>query len=166
MDWGSSPITRRSTGTIRFFSPLSISSPLSDSCVGLLSDLTYTWSIRESISRPERRLTHGVCLALSGLNQRRWQLFKANRRGFWSLWIFLGPLRHQRLCADCIANDRPMIASYKGEILFPIFTEYPEEKFGGFLAAPIFAIPSSRTRSRPMAGWSGRHPLFLQHRQQ
>jgi len=28
-------------------------------------------------------------LALSPINKRRWQNFKANRRGFWSLWIFL-----------------------------------------------------------------------------
>ena len=26
---------------------------------------------------------------LSPLNQRRWASFKANRRGYWSLWFFL-----------------------------------------------------------------------------
>ncbi len=26
---------------------------------------------------------------LSPLNKRRWQNFKANKRGYWSLWIFL-----------------------------------------------------------------------------
>jgi microcin C transport system permease protein len=28
-------------------------------------------------------------MALSSLNQRRWKNFKANRRAYWSLWLFL-----------------------------------------------------------------------------
>ncbi len=70
---------------------------------------------------------------LSPVNQRRWQNFKANRRGYWSLWIFL-VLFGLSLCAELIANDRPIVASYKGELLFPVVISYPEEKFGGFLA--------------------------------
>jgi microcin C transport system permease protein len=70
---------------------------------------------------------------LSPTNLRRWENFKANRRGYWSLWIFLG-IFLLSLLAEGLANDRPIIASYKGEILFPIFVDYPEEKFGGFLA--------------------------------
>ncbi|WP_429810599.1 ABC transporter permease [Ensifer sp. B1-9] len=70
---------------------------------------------------------------LSPVNQRRWQNFKANRRGYWSLWIFL-VLFGLSLCAELIANDRPIVASYKGELLFPVIVNYPEEKFGGFLA--------------------------------
>jgi len=70
---------------------------------------------------------------LSPVNQRRWQNFKANRRGYWSLWIFL-VLFGLSLCAELIANDRPIVASYKGELLFPVVINYPEEKFGGFLA--------------------------------
>ncbi len=79
-------------------------------------------------------------LRLSGLNERRWQLFKANRRGYWSLWIFL-VLFAFSVFAPLIANDRPVLASYKGELLFPTFTEYPEEKFGGFLALTDFRDP-------------------------
>ncbi|MBD9374313.1 ABC transporter permease [Rhizobium sp. ARZ01] len=70
---------------------------------------------------------------LSPTNRRRWENFKANRRGYWSLWIFL-VLFGLSLCAEFIANDRPVVASYKGEILFPVLVNYPEEKFGGFLA--------------------------------
>jgi microcin C transport system permease protein len=77
---------------------------------------------------------------LSGLNERRWQLFKANRRGYWSLWIF-ALLFAISVFAPLLANDRPVLASYKGEILFPTFTEYPEEKFGGFLALTDFRDP-------------------------
>jgi len=70
---------------------------------------------------------------LSPLNRRRWQNFKANRRGYWSLWIFL-VLFVLSLFSEFIANDRPILASYKGEILVPVLVDYPEEKFGGFLA--------------------------------
>jgi microcin C transport system permease protein len=77
---------------------------------------------------------------LSPLNQRRWSNFKANRRGYWSLWIFL-VLFVLSLFSEFIANDKPIIASYKGEILFPVLVDYPEEKFGGFLAVTDYRDP-------------------------
>ncbi len=70
---------------------------------------------------------------LSPTNVRRWRNFKANRRGYWSFWLFM-VLFVLTLFAELIANDKPIIASYKGEILFPVVIDYPEEKFGGFLA--------------------------------
>ena len=78
--------------------------------------------------------------ALSPINRRRWKNFKANRRGYWSLWIFL-VLFVLSLFAEFIANDRPILASYKGEILFPVLVDYPEEKFGGFLAVTDYRAP-------------------------
>ena len=45
------------------------------------------------------------------------------------------------LFAEFIANDKPIVASYKGEILLPIFVNYPEEKFGGFLAQTDYRDP-------------------------
>jgi microcin C transport system permease protein len=77
---------------------------------------------------------------LSPLNRRRWEIFRSNRRGLWSLWIF-SILFVLSLFAEFIANDRPIIASYKGETLYPIFKDYPEEKFGGFLAKTNFRDP-------------------------
>ncbi len=77
---------------------------------------------------------------LSPLNQRRAALFRKNARGYWSLWIFIG-LFLMSLFAPLIANDRPILASYKGEILFPLLREYPESKFGGFLAKTNFRDP-------------------------
>src|SRR5215207_966559 len=77
---------------------------------------------------------------LKGLNKRRWDLFKAHRRGLWSLWIF-GALFLMSVFAPIIANDRPMLASYKGELLFPTFVNYPESKFGGFLARTDYRDP-------------------------
>ena len=77
---------------------------------------------------------------LSPLNRRRAGNFKRNRRGYWSLWIFL-ILFVLSLFAEFIANDRPIIVSYKGETLLPVFVNYPEEKFGGFLATTDYRDP-------------------------
>ncbi len=77
---------------------------------------------------------------LKGLNKRRWELFKANRRGLWSLWIFV-VLFLISVFAPFIANDRPVLASYKGELLYPTFVDYPESKFGGFLARTDYRDP-------------------------
>ena len=85
-----------------------------------------------------QRMRGGI--ELSPINQRRWDTFKINRRGYWSLWVFLA-LFSVTLVAEVIANDRPLIASYKGEILFPVLTDYPEEKFGGFLAVTDYKDP-------------------------
>lgn len=77
---------------------------------------------------------------LSPTNLRRWENFKANKRGYWSFWLFM-VLFILSLCAELIANDKPLIASYKGEILFPVLVTYPEEKFGGFLAETDYRSP-------------------------
>ncbi len=88
---------------------------------------------------------------LSAINRRRLAIFRANKRGFWSLWIFLA-LFILSLFAEFLANDRPLVASYKGEILFPVFAEYPESKFGGFLARTDFRDPFIQEEIRKH-GW-------------
>ncbi|EIM73819.1 binding-protein-dependent transport system inner membrane protein [Nitratireductor aquibiodomus RA22] len=77
---------------------------------------------------------------LSPINRRRWQNFCANRRGYWSLWIFL-ILFVLSLFAEFLANDKPILAYYKEEVLFPVLVDYPEEKFGGFLAVTDYRDP-------------------------
>ncbi|WP_084646499.1 ABC transporter permease [Devosia insulae] len=77
---------------------------------------------------------------LSPINRRRLKVFQTNRRGVWSLWIFL-VLLAVTLCSELVANDRPLIASYKGELLFPALIEYPETKFGGFFAVTNYRDP-------------------------
>ena len=72
-------------------------------------------------------------LRLSPINQRRLANFKANKRGYWSFWIFLF-IFVLTLFSEFIANDKPLLVVYKGELLFPILHNYPEETFGGFLA--------------------------------
>ena len=88
----------------------------------------------------DRRSPRARSALLSPLNKRRWRNFKANRRGYWSLWIFLA-LFVVSLFAEFIANDRPILARYKGELLVPVLVDYPESKFGGFLAVTDYKDP-------------------------
>lgn len=66
----------------------------------------------------------------SPIAERRWQNFKANRRGFISLWLFLA-LFIFSLLADVVANDKPMLVHYDGQFYFPMIAAYPETTFGG-----------------------------------
>ncbi|OGT82221.1 MAG: ABC transporter permease [Gammaproteobacteria bacterium RIFCSPLOWO2_02_FULL_61_13] len=77
---------------------------------------------------------------MSPLNQRRWQNFRSNRRGWWSLWIFLALLLTS-LPAEFLANDRPLLVSYNGHLLVPVLVNYPESAFGGFLAETDYRDP-------------------------
>lgn len=77
---------------------------------------------------------------VSPINQRRWENFKSNRRGYWSAIVFLA-LFVVTLFAEFLANDRPLLVRYKGETLFPVLIDYPEEKFGGFLAVTDYRDP-------------------------
>ena len=77
---------------------------------------------------------------LTPLNQRRLQNFKANRRGYISLWLFI-VLFLVTLFAELISNDKPLLLSYKGELLSPLIVDYPESKFGGFLPKTDYRDP-------------------------
>ena len=68
--------------------------------------------------------------APSPLNRRRWENFKANRRGFWSFWIFM-VLFIGSLFANVIANDRPLMVKYDGHLYWPVLFNYAETTFGG-----------------------------------
>jgi len=72
---------------------------------------------------------------MSPVWQRRWQRFRANKRGFWSAWVFLA-LFVLSLGAEFIANDRPLFVWYDGDAYFPVFVDYPETTFGGFFTTP------------------------------
>ncbi len=70
-------------------------------------------------------------MKLSPMMQRRIAIFRSNRRGLWSLRIFL-VLFCLSMCAELIANDKPIVAYYKGQLLFPVFKTYIEkDTFGG-----------------------------------
>ncbi len=74
---------------------------------------------------PRRRRRH-----LSPLNERRWRNFRRNGRAFWSLVLF-SVLFGLSLFAEFIANDKPIVVSYHGELYWPVFEFYPETAFGG-----------------------------------
>lgn len=69
-------------------------------------------------------------MTLSPITQRRLTQFKANKRGYWSFWVFLLLLL---VCmgAELLANDKPILAMYNGKIYVPVLKAYPETTFGG-----------------------------------
>ncbi len=69
-------------------------------------------------------------LRITPLTRRRLYNFRANRRGFWSLWIFAA-LFFVSLFAEFIANDKPLLMRYDAEFYVPVFVSYPETTFGG-----------------------------------
>jgi microcin C transport system permease protein len=71
-------------------------------------------------------------LGVSPLTERRLRNFRANRRGWWALWIFAG-LFVVTLFAEFVANDRPLLVRYDGHFYTPVLVAYPETTFGGFL---------------------------------
>ena len=80
-------------------------------------------------------------MALSPLNARRWRNFRRNGRAYWSLIIF-SVLFGLSLGAEFIANDKPILVSYRGELITPIFNFYPETVFGGdFQTEAIYRDP-------------------------
>jgi microcin C transport system permease protein len=72
----------------------------------------------------------GKWISVSPLNKRRWENFKANRRGYWSLWLFLA-LFVGSLFAEFVANDKPFLVKYDGHYYSPALFTYPETTFGG-----------------------------------
>ncbi|MDX2265738.1 MAG: ABC transporter permease [Hyphomicrobiales bacterium] len=98
-------------------------------------------------ARPRSRFT------LSPINQRRWRLFKANKRGYYSLWIF-GVLFAISLMANFIANSKPLLVKYEGAILSPVLFTYPETRFGGeFLTEADYRDPVVQKLIADKGGW-------------
>ena len=83
--------------------------------------------------------THDVFLGrrITPITRRRIENFKANRRGFWSLWLFLA-LFGVTLFGEFIANDRPLLVQYDGSWYVPVLRDYPETAFGGFLPTTTY----------------------------
>ena len=69
-------------------------------------------------------------MRITPLNARRIENFKANRRGYWSLWIFIAVFL-VTLFAEFLANDKPLLVRYDGAFYTPVFVAYPETAFGG-----------------------------------
>ncbi|BAP45394.1 binding-protein-dependent transport system inner membrane protein [Pseudomonas sp. StFLB209] len=90
---------------------------------------------------------------LTAPSQRRWKRFKSNRRGWWSLWILVALLV---LClgGELIANDKPLLVSYKGSLYFPVVQRYTERDFGGALPfQPDYRDSHVRALIEEQGGW-------------
>lgn len=86
--------------------------------------------------------------------RRVWLRFRSNRRGYWSLLIF-GVLFTLSLTAEVMSNDKPLIARYDGEIMFPIFHTYSEKRFGGDFETPAdYLDPFIRDRFKKNGNWA------------
>ena len=70
---------------------------------------------------------------MTSITRRRLEHFCTNRRGFWSLWIFL-ILFFISLFAEGIANEKPLLVIFEGRFIFPIIETIPETYFGGEFA--------------------------------
>ncbi|MCG7388579.1 ABC transporter permease subunit [Pantoea sp. YU22] len=71
-------------------------------------------------------------MRLSPVNQQRWLRFRHNRRGYWSLWIFL-VIFVLSLGADLLANEKPLLVRYQQRWFVPLLVSYSESDFGGAL---------------------------------
>ncbi len=69
-------------------------------------------------------------MPISPINERRLANFRRNRRGVWSLRLFL-IVFIMSLFAELIANDRPLIVSFDNKLYFPFTVIYPETTFNG-----------------------------------
>ena len=89
---------------------------------------------------------------LSPLTRRRLHNFCANRRGYWSLWIFL-VLFVVSLFAELIADDRPLLVRYAGRLYVPVLRSYPETTFGGMFPTEADYRDAAVARLIREKGW-------------
>jgi microcin C transport system permease protein len=90
----------------------------------------------------------------SPVRSRAWRRFKANRRGYVSLWLF-GVLFALSLVAEALSNDRPLLVRYDGEYYFPLFVTYPETTFGGgFVTETDYLDPFIREQLSRGDNWA------------
>lgn len=86
--------------------------------------------------------------------RRIWLRFKQNRRGYWSLVIFI-VLFAMSLAAELLSNDKPLVARYNGKFLFPIAQTYSERSFGGDFDSPAdFLDPFIRDQFKKEGNWA------------
>jgi len=83
-----------------------------------------------------------------------WRRFKKNRLGYFSMWIFL-VMFGISLCAEFVANDKPLLVRYQGQFYTPIFKDYPETVFGGDFPTPTdYHDPQIRKNLSTPGNWA------------
>ena len=90
---------------------------------------------------------------MTPITQRRIAQFKANRRGYYSLWIFM-VLFVLSLFAEFIANDKPILMSHDDELWVPVMFAYTEEELGGELPIEAqYSDPFVQQLVEESGGW-------------
>jgi len=93
----------------------------------------------------------------------RWQRFKYSRVGYASLWIFM-ILFGLSMCAELIANDKPLVVRYEGHFYFPIAKNFPETVFGGDFSTPTdFLDPDIRQNITSNGNWAIYPPIHYSY---
>jgi microcin C transport system permease protein len=96
------------------------------------------------------------------LTRRRLANFRANRRGYWSLWIFLA-LFGLSLGAELLANDRPLLVRYEGRLYWPVLVTYPETTFGGVFPTEAIYRDPAVAQLIEARGWMLWPPIRFRH---
>ena len=101
---------------------------------------------------------------MSPMNQRRLQNFRNNRRGYWSLWLFL-VLFLLSLFAEFIANDKPLLVRYENNFYYPVAIDYSELAFGGeFVTFADYKDPYIQELITDKQGWILWPPIKFSYR--
>lgn len=86
--------------------------------------------------------------------QRRWRVFRRQKRGFWSMCLLLVVI-FVSLFAEVLCNQRPIVAKYEGQLYWPIFRTYPETVFGGiFETEADYTDPSIAAVFEQSGNWA------------
>jgi microcin C transport system permease protein len=96
------------------------------------------------------------------LTRRRLANFRANRRGYWSLWIFL-VLFGLSLGAELLANDRPLLLRHEGRLYWPVLVTYPETTFGGVFPTEAIYRDPAVAQLIEARGWMLWPPIRFRH---
>jgi microcin C transport system permease protein len=103
-------------------------------------------------------------IRITPLTRRRWANFKANRRGYYSLWIF-AVLFTVTLMSEFIANDKPLVFKHQGSLHFPILVPYLETELGGELPVEAeYKDPFVQNLILDSGGWMVWPPIRYSYR--
>lgn len=91
---------------------------------------------------------------MSPLVRRGISNFKANKRAYYSLWIF-GVIFGLSLIAEVLANDKPIVMFLDGKLFFPAFSFVAESDLGGELEIEAdYSDPYVKNLIEEKNGWA------------
>jgi microcin C transport system permease protein len=95
------------------------------------------------------------------VTRRRWARFRGMRRAWWAFWFLLGAYAIS-LCAEWIANDKPLWVRFEGRNYVPVLRFYPEDAFtgNGRMTRPDYRALAAGEAFAPGSGNWMRWPLI------